>query len=144
MFVVIACQVVLTSRATSTLPLAKPDSIYVMCAYPVGVTLHCPSVSPSAASNPAETVRKGYGKSRETPLNGIDRGLTDDQLRSKLIGDWHDDFLERVEVIRVAEPSLWPGNVHAPVAVDQMPDQSSPAKENISLSLTFPLPSRTP
>lgn len=45
----------LTSSATTTFPPARVESIYVMWAYPAGVTQHSPRMSPSAASNPAET-----------------------------------------------------------------------------------------
>lgn len=49
----------LTSKTTTMRPFARPANMWVIWAYPAGVTRHSPSSSPAAASNPADTVIKG-------------------------------------------------------------------------------------
>ena len=75
-----------TSRATTTLPPASDESMWVMCAYPAGVTSQPPSSSPAAASKPADTKPKkalGYAKQEDNNLlitksgaNSIAIGIT--------------------------------------------------------------------
>lgn len=43
------------SRAIAILPLLTDFNMCTICAYPTGVTLHCPIGSSMAASKPAET-----------------------------------------------------------------------------------------
>ena len=104
-----------TSRATTRRPPASPASICVMCAYPVGETRHSPSSSPAAASKPAETIGKAL--IRDAYLQVGKKIRTDYEFRSKLYRDWHDDFLEGVNVFCIAHSMLGPWNVHRAASI---------------------------
>jgi hypothetical protein len=80
----------------------------VMWAYPAGVTQHSPRMSPSAASNPAETA----ATLTIVALAELSFLLTDHEFRSKFCRNRHNDLLESVDIIRVGCANLRPGDIH--------------------------------
>ena len=102
-----------TSSATTSLPPARLASMCVMWEYPAGETWHSPSVSPSAASKPAETaklsVKAPYTRVAGLRLYGQIR--TNDEFRGEFNRDRHDYALEGMDVVGVRHASLRPGDV---------------------------------
>jgi len=96
-----------TSRTMTTRPSARPHKSLVIWANPEEVTLHSPSGSPSAASNPAETGKIG-GRMRYMRR----RSLTENNFRSKLFCNRHYHPFKRVKVVSVAFPALGPGDIN--------------------------------
>ena len=87
----------LTSRTTTTRPSARLHKSFVIRANPDGVTLHSPSGSPSAASNPADT--SGAGERMRYTQKWL---LTKNNFWSELFCDRHYYPLKRINIVSVA------------------------------------------
>lgn len=72
-------------------------------------------MSPSAASNPAETeFRDGHFSEVMKIWDNIRAGLTDDEVGIKLVCYWHDDPLECINVIGITETWSRPRDIDRP------------------------------